>query len=92
MHFYSYSIGTLIVVQWYSKKLKVTSSLSTSTYSNSNCPTDRGVGHRKRIKTEEKAKVVASVWGVRIYSSPCRASCFAYKPILNNRMNCTRMI
>ena len=23
--------------------------------------------HRRRIKTEEKAKVVASVWGVRIY-------------------------
>ena len=27
-------------------------------------------GHRRRIKTEEKAKVVASI------SIPCRASCF----------------
>ena len=32
--------------------------------------------HRRRIKTEEKAKVVASVGG-RIYSIPCPASCFA---------------
>ena len=29
--------------------------------------------HRKRIKTEEKA----DAWGERIYSVPCRASCFA---------------
>ena len=33
---------------------------------------------RKRINTEEKAKVVAAVWGVgRIYSIPCRARYFA---------------
>ena len=34
------------------------------------------LSHRRRIKTEEKAKVVASVWGDPIYSIPCRASCF----------------
>ena len=31
--------------------------------------------HRRRIKSEEKA-VVASVWGGKIYSIPCRARCF----------------
>ena len=53
----------------------------------------RPTGHedRRRMKTEEKAKVVASVWGERIYSIPCRASCFALDD-LNYRMNCTRMI
>ena len=49
--------------------------------------------HRRRIKTEEKAKVVASVWGKRnLFNSLPRFSCFAYRTILNNRMNCTRMI
>ena len=38
------------------------------------------------MKTEEKAKVVASVWGVRFYSIPCHASCFALDD-LNYRMN-----
>ena len=33
--------------------------------------------HRQRINTEEKAKVVAAVLWDRIYSIPCRASCFA---------------
>ena len=33
--------------------------------------------NRRRIKTEDKAKVVASVWGESIYSIPCRAYCFA---------------
>ena len=33
--------------------------------------------HRIRIKTEAKAKVVASVRVDRIYSIPCRASYFA---------------
>ena len=48
--------------------------------------------HRSRIKTKEKSKVVASVWGGgRIYSIPCRASCFALDD-LNNRISCTRMI
>ena len=32
---------------------------------------------RRRIKTEDKAKVVAAVMGERICSIPCRASCFA---------------
>ena len=32
--------------------------------------------HRRRIETEGKAKVIASVWGDRIFSIPCRASCF----------------
>ena len=33
--------------------------------------------HRSRIDTEEKAKVVAAVWGGRMCSIPCCASCFA---------------
>ena len=33
--------------------------------------------HRRRINTEEKAKVVAASWGDRIYSNPCLASYFA---------------
>ena len=32
--------------------------------------------HRRRMETEAKAKVVASVWG-QIYSMPCCANCFA---------------
>ena len=31
--------------------------------------------HRRRIKTEEKANVVAAVWGIEFI--PCRASYFA---------------
>ena len=38
----------------------------------------KGSNHRRMINTEEKAKVVASVWGVRIYSILCCASYFAY--------------
>ena len=33
-------------------------------------------GHRRRINTEEKAKVVAAVWGNKTVSIPCRASYF----------------
>ena len=37
-----------------------------------------GREHRRRIKIEEKAKVVASsVWRGRMYVIPCRASCSA---------------
>ena len=36
-------------------------------------------GSKKKDKTEEKAKVVASVWGDRTHSIPCRASYFAYE-------------
>ena len=32
---------------------------------------------RKRMETEAKAKVVASVWGDNIYSISCRSSYFA---------------
>ena len=35
------------------------------------------VKHRRRIKTEEKAKVVASVWGKNLFNC-CHASYFAY--------------
>ena len=35
------------------------------------------VKYRRRMETEEKAKVVGAVWGDRIYSISCRASCFA---------------
>ena len=34
--------------------------------------------HRRRIKTEEKANILAAVQGGRICSVPCRASNFAY--------------
>ena len=33
--------------------------------------------HRRRSDTQAKAKVGTSVWGGKIYSIPCRASCFA---------------
>ena len=33
--------------------------------------------YRRRVNTEEKAKVVAAAWGGRIDSIPCRASYFA---------------
>ena len=33
--------------------------------------------HRRMLKKEEKAKVVAAVWGDRIDSIHCRASYFA---------------
>ena len=47
--------------------------------------------HRRRIKIEEKAKVVASAWGTDLFKSlPCY-SCFALDD-LKNMMNCTRMI
>ena len=47
---------------------------------------------RRRMKTEGKANVVASVWGRgRICSIPCRASRFALGD-WNYRMNCTMMI
>ena len=50
---------------WQNPKLSNSLSiLHTSTY------------HRRRIDTEGKAKVVAPVWGGRICSIPCRASCF----------------
>ena len=35
-----------------------------------------GVVHRRRMETEGKAKVVASVWGEKIYSIYCYTSCF----------------
>ena len=39
--------------------------------------------HRKRIKTEEKAKVLASVWGIEyiIYSIPCRSLAVMHRTI-----------
>ena len=36
------------------------------------------VNHRRRIKTEEKAKVVAAAWGTALIDSiPCHPSYFA---------------
>ena len=43
---------------------------------------------RRRMKTEAKAKVVAAVWGTRIYSIPCCDSCIALSD-LKKRINCT---
>ena len=42
--------------------------------------------HRRRINTEDKAKVVASVWGTEFIH------CLAKLALLKNRINCTRMI
>ena len=46
--------------------------------------------HRTRINTEEKAKIVAAVWGGG-GGIPCRASCFLLSDELKNRTNCTRI-
>ena len=45
-----------------------------------------GLLHRRRIKTEEKAKVVAAVCGEEFIKF------LAALAVLNYRMNCTRMI
>ena len=45
----------------------------------------------KRIKTEEKAKVVASVWG-KEFNQFLAEFVVLPRMIFNNRMNCTRMI
>ena len=47
--------------------------------------------HRSRIKIEEKAKVVAAVWGQNQFISPCLAT-LLQQDDLKNRMNCTGMI
>ena len=48
--------------------------------------------YRKKKKTEENAKVVASVWGAEfIQFLAALYNCFALDD-LNNGMNCTRMI
>ena len=50
------------------------------------------VDHR-RINREEKAKVVNAILGGKIYSIPCRGSCFALGRFEEYcRMNRTRMI
>ena len=38
---------------------------------------EEGFAHRRRIKTEEKAKVVTAVWGTELIQIYCRASYFA---------------
>ena len=46
---------------------------------------------RRRIKTEEKAKVATAVWGAEsIYFLAALA--ILYQDDLKNRMNCTRTI
>ena len=49
------------------------------------------LNHRRRIKPEEKAKVVASVWG-KEFIQFLAALAVLYKDNLNNRMNCTRIV
>ena len=53
-----------------------------------------GTDHRIRIKGEEKTKVVPSVWGTEVIQFLAALAVFSVLPrtILNNRMNCTRMI
>ena len=46
--------------------------------------------HRRRIKTEEKAKVVASVWGeecIQFFAVLAVLPIYICRTILNNRMN-----
>ena len=47
--------------------------------------------HRRRIKTEEKAKVVASVFGEEFIQFLVALAVLPMT-VLNNKMNCTRMI
>ena len=47
--------------------------------------------HRIRIKTEEKANVVASVWGIE-FIQILAALAVLPRTILKDRMTCTRMI
>ena len=47
--------------------------------------------HRRRIKTEEKANVVTSVWG-KEFIQFLAALAVLTRTIYNNRMNCNRMI
>ena len=46
--------------------------------------------HRRRIKTEEKEQVVASVWGQE-FTQFLAALAVLLRTIFNNWMNCTRM-
>ena len=43
--------------------------------------------HRRRIKTEEKAKVVAAVWGTEFIQFLAALAILHYRTILENRMN-----
>ena len=49
------------------------------------------VHHRRRIKTEEKAKVVASVLGEEFIQLLAALAVLHCMDDLNYRMNCTRM-
>ena len=50
-----------------------------------------GFEFRRRIKKEEKAKVVAAIWGTEIIKF-LAALAVLHEDDLKNRMNCTRMI
>ena len=43
--------------------------------------------HRRRIKTEEKAKVVAAVWGTEFVQFLAALAILHYRKILKNGMN-----
>ena len=47
--------------------------------------------HRRRIKTEEKAKVVAALWGAELIQFLATLA-ILHTDDLKNRMNCTRTI
>ena len=46
-----------------------------------------GYTHRRRIKTEVKAKVVAAVWGARLINNFFATLAILHQDYLNNRMN-----
>ena len=49
------------------------------------------IPHRRRINTKEKAKVVASVWGTEFIPFLATLAVLP-RTVLNNRMNCSRII
>ena len=50
------------------------------------------IQHRRRIKTKEKAKVVAPAWGRAVSVNLFAALVILHQDDVKNRMNCTRMI
>ena len=49
------------------------------------------LGHRMRINSEENAKVVAAVWEAEFIQF-LAALAVLHWTVLNNRLNCTRII
>ena len=62
-------------------------------YTNHSCTQIMDISnHRRRIKIEEKAKYVGSVWGEEFIQFLAELAVLNCMDDLNYRMNCTRMI